>query len=173
MLHLGDGVNTGDTMPSKLPRVNVVVSVEQHELLMELARLQHRSASSLLRELLDASTPFLRAVLPVLQAREAAVEEMPGKLEKAALGALQALLGDDPAQLDLVDHIASVMASQGAPTGSPGEGAGAAADREGAQRTAAAPAPSPAQPPYSNTGVRSDQTGNIQASRGHRQVSHG
>jgi ABC-type transporter Mla subunit MlaD len=62
-------------MPTRFPRVNVVVSEEQHRLLTELAALdpQTRSASSFLRQLLDQVTPLLRNTVPMMRA---ASEEM-------------------------------------------------------------------------------------------------
>jgi len=101
--------------------LNVTVSEEQHGMLLELGDLQHRSAASFLRELLDTATPILRATLPILRARSLAIEDQPAALEKSVTDALGALLGDDPAQIDLVDHIAALLASQGDQEGAEGE----------------------------------------------------
>jgi hypothetical protein len=63
-------------MPTRNPRVNVVVTEEQHALLSELARLDPatvRSASGFLREMLDQATPLLRITVPLMRA---AAEEM-------------------------------------------------------------------------------------------------
>lgn len=62
-------------MPSKLPRVNVTVTEEQHALLLEIAQLNGGSAAGILRQQLDAATPLLRAALPLLRkaAEESAV----------------------------------------------------------------------------------------------------
>lgn len=98
-------------MPTALPRLSVTVTQAQSELLAELARLQHRSASSFLRELLDVAEPTLRAVLPVLRARTAALAAQPEALENAAQEALQAILGGDPRQADLIEHIAALVGS--------------------------------------------------------------
>ena len=56
-------------MPTKSPRVNVVVTPEQHSLLLELANLdpETRSAASFLRSLLDEVTPLLRAMVPAMR----------------------------------------------------------------------------------------------------------
>lgn len=54
-------------MPSKLPRVNVTVTVEQHGLLLEIASLQGGSAAGILRQQLDAMTPLLRSAVPLLR----------------------------------------------------------------------------------------------------------
>lgn len=50
-------------MATRLPRLNVTVTHEQHSLLMRLGRAQGRSAASYLRQLLDASTASLEALL--------------------------------------------------------------------------------------------------------------
>lgn len=58
-------------MPTRNPRVNVVVTKEQHALLFELAELDPtgtRSASAFLRTLLDQVTPLLRTTVPLMRA---------------------------------------------------------------------------------------------------------
>ena len=70
-------------MPTKLPRINVTVTEEQHALLLELATLQGGSASGFLRQYVDASTPLLRAAVPLL--RRAAKETEVSKAEAARL----------------------------------------------------------------------------------------
>lgn len=70
-------------MPSKLPRVNVTVTEEQHALLLELAQLQGGSAAGFLRKQLDASTPLLRTAVPLL--RRAAQETELTRKEAAKL----------------------------------------------------------------------------------------
>lgn len=140
---------------TKSPRVNVVVTEEQHRLLLDLGALQHRSAASYLRELLDAATPLLRATLPILQASRSAMEDQPDALQKAAQDALEQVVGPDWRQMDLEAHLAALVRSTGFAAGVGG------ADASESSQSAAAP-PTPAcRPPYSNTGVRSDQTGNI------------
>lgn len=111
-------------MPTKLPRLNVTVTEEQHELLLELAALQGRSAASYLREMVDAATPLLRAAVPPLRL---AAQELELTREQAAdalrepLQQLKALgmLG----QLDLLDEGSqrpSSTLSAPAPSGSEG-----------------------------------------------------
>lgn len=70
-------------MPSKNPRVNVTVTQEQHQMLLELAALNGGSASAFLRQQLDAATPLLRAALPLL--RKAAEESSVPREEAARL----------------------------------------------------------------------------------------
>lgn len=61
-------------MPTKSPRLNVTVTEEQHVLLLELGRLNSRSAASYLRDMVDQITPLLRAVVPMMQAAERETE---------------------------------------------------------------------------------------------------
>jgi hypothetical protein len=85
-------------LPSKSPRLNVSITDEQHALLLELAALEHRSAASFLREMVDALTPTLRVTVPILrhaanevemsqsQAREALKEPFALLREMGVLG---------------------------------------------------------------------------------------
>lgn len=68
-------------MATKLPRLNVTVTKEQHGLLLELARLNGGSAAGYLRQMLDQATPLLRVTVPMMRA---AAEEMEVTREKAA-----------------------------------------------------------------------------------------
>lgn len=87
-------------MPTRLPRVNVVVSQEQHALLSELARLdpETRSAAGFLRQMLDQVTPLLRATVPMMKA---AAEELDTN-RQALRGPLNAFLAQVE-QMDLLD----------------------------------------------------------------------
>lgn len=86
-------------MPTRHPRVNVVVTEEQHALLSELARLDPtRSASGFVRELLDQVTPLLRKTVPLMRA---AAEELDTGREQLR-GALSEFLSEMQ-QLDLLD----------------------------------------------------------------------
>ena len=66
-------------MPTRYPRVNIVVTEEQHALLSELAELERKqgnasaSASGFVRQLLDQVTPLLRKTVPLMRA---AAEEL-------------------------------------------------------------------------------------------------
>jgi hypothetical protein len=65
-------------MPTKLPRLAIVLAPEQHRVLMRLSILQGRPASSYVRHLLDLAMPTLRATLEPLErlrAEEALVDE--------------------------------------------------------------------------------------------------
>jgi hypothetical protein len=89
-------------MPSRLPRVNVAVTREQHALLLELAKLQGGSAAGFLRSLLDRATPLLRMAVPLLRraAQEHEIAEAEAKQLLASLSEqLEAL--STPPQLEL------------------------------------------------------------------------
>lgn len=94
-------------MPTPSPRINVVVSVEQHQLLTELGQLQGRSLGSYLREMLDNTTPLLVAMLPVYRAAAQQAQMQPQLLQKAIRDA-QAGLDEKTAQLDLLKLISEV-----------------------------------------------------------------
>lgn len=91
-------------MPTRHPRVNIVVTEEQHALLSELASLDRKqgnkaaSASGFVRALLDQVTPLLRKTVPLMRA---AAEELDSNRES-----LREPLRDfmrEMQQLDLLD----------------------------------------------------------------------
>lgn len=84
-------------MPTHNPRVNVVVTEEQHALLLELARLDPtvRSAAAFLRAMLDQATPLLRKTVPMMRA---AAEET-----DQARSQLRGLMGEFMAEMDQLD----------------------------------------------------------------------
>jgi hypothetical protein len=83
------------------PRVNVVVTLEQQALLLELARLDPdtRSASGFLRQLLDEVTPLLRKTVPMMRA---AAEELDSSRESLR-GPLRDFI-HEMQQLDLLER---------------------------------------------------------------------
>ena len=93
-------------MPTKLPRLAIVLAPEQHRLLMRLSLLQGRPASSYVRHLVDLATPSLRATLEPLErirAEEAALNEsLQAGLEEMLCEADEELTD----QLDLLDWTA-------------------------------------------------------------------
>lgn len=97
-------------MPAVNPRIGVVVSTHQHALLTELGALQSRSTASFLRELLDAATPMLEAMLPVYRAAAAQVAMQPEALQMAIRDALADVDGKR-AQLDLLKLLAASEAN--------------------------------------------------------------
>lgn len=131
-------------MPSKLPRVNVTVTEEQHALLLELAALNGGSAAGYLRQMLDQATPLLRAVLPAIRSATEEMNTAQDSLNTILRAAQEAGLRVE--QPDLLDS-----ANSGAPRTERSEGGRAAKSGVG-------------NPPSSNTGVRSgpkrDQKGN-------------
>jgi hypothetical protein len=95
-------------MPTRSPsRVNVVVSKEQHALLLELASLdQKMSASRFLRELLDQVTPLLRTTVPMMRAAKEAHGEARQRLKDDLRGFITEI-----DQMDLLDAPAAPGAS--------------------------------------------------------------
>jgi hypothetical protein len=131
-------------MPTALPRVSVTISEEQFGILSRMGKLQRRPASSFIRELLDAAMPALRAMLPVLEARERTLAEQPEALQRAAQELLDAFSGMDPDQLSLLDITEDDLKdlATATPPGDqrePGEGSGA--ERTAAKRGRTAPNP--------------------------------
>lgn len=90
---------------TKNPRVNVVVTKQQHQLLVELGALQGRSAASFLREMLDTAEPLLAAALPVWRTIKEQAQAQPEMLRKAIETALHELQVNVD-QLDLLKLIA-------------------------------------------------------------------
>ena len=72
------------------PRVNVVVTPEQHRLLMALARHQNRSAASLVREMIDAAEPHMKRAVELFEL----TEETTAVSQEKALEALRSVLED-------------------------------------------------------------------------------
>lgn len=128
--------------PSPSPRVNVVVTPDQHRYLMTLARHQNRSAASLVREMIDAAEPLMRRTAQLLEL----TEEAQSLTREKALDAIKAVLDE---MRELAGHGDQLDLMNLLPGSTP---PGTAVD---------APAPSGARedastaPPSSNTGVSS------------------
>lgn len=122
---------------SASPRVNVVVTPEQHRYLMTLARHQNRSAASLVRAMIDAAEPLMKRTVELFEL----TEQANGLTKQTALNAIKAVLDEmrelagEGDQLDLMNLL---------PEPTDGEAAGA---------PAAPSEEAPAAPPSSNTGV--------------------
>lgn len=101
-------------MPTVNPRVNVTLKPHQYELLTRLGRVQGRSRSAILLELLDLVFPVLERVVVVSEEAQRAqdlartgLRESVERAEAAILPHVQAALG----QLDLlVDQVAQPAA---------------------------------------------------------------
>ena len=110
-----------DLMPTRLPRVNVTVTEEQHALLLELAELNGGSAAGYLRQMLDQATPLIRATVPALRM---AADEM-NTTRQAASEQLEALLdairqSGAGIQPDLLDRVSrAAQAPQDASSSAP------------------------------------------------------
>jgi hypothetical protein len=133
-------------MPSILPRLTVVLAPEQHQLLTRLAALQGRSAASYVRHLVEIASPSFRSLLVKLDA----VQEHEGAVDENLAAAIDHLVSEAEDQvedqLDLLSFIDGVEPDF--------------EDRMGAARAATDDHEKPTLPPYSNTGVSYDHTGN-------------
>jgi uncharacterized protein (DUF1778 family) len=89
------------------PRINVVVTEDQHQLLMELGELQGRSASSFLREMLELTAPMLKATLTALKTAAAVAEKQPEEARKILdqAFALPEENDDQPTLLQFLGHL--------------------------------------------------------------------
>jgi hypothetical protein len=83
-------------LPSPFPRVSIVVSQVQHDLLTRLGGLQGRSQASYVRRALDAATPALRRLLE-LEERYSAAE---GDMDDAVRAHILRELEEDDALAD-------------------------------------------------------------------------
>ncbi len=92
-------------MPSGNPRLMIVVTPEQRELLADLAKLQKRSSAAIVRDLVDAATPLFRALRGTLQRAAAVTEAQPALVHEIVSQALQDAYRDDPAQLVLMQAV--------------------------------------------------------------------
>jgi hypothetical protein len=101
-------------MPSVLPRLTVVVTPEQHQLLARLGALQGRSQASYVRQLLDLATPSLRAILTPLERAEAEEEAMDETFQEVLNEQLREADEDLEEQLHLLDPLGIQEAADGA-----------------------------------------------------------
>lgn len=109
--------------------MNVVVTDHQHQVLTEMAKLQRRSASSIIREMLDTTIPLFEASLVPLRAASEAIEKQPQEARRIlseAFGAPNSVEDTEPALLSLIEHLTALASraeparterSEGAPVG--------------------------------------------------------
>ncbi len=105
-------------MPTKNARINVVVTDQQHAVLTELGKLQARSASSIVREMLDTTTPLFEATLIPLRAAAEAIKKQPEEARRIldeAFGASEDPEGAEPTLLQLMGRLAGHPAATGEP----------------------------------------------------------
>lgn len=139
------------TPPS--PRVNVVVTPDQHRYLMAIARHQNRSAASLVREMIDAAEPLMKRTVHLLEL----TEEANATTRQTALDALKSVLEElselagTNGQQNLLDLLPGASGGEAR-----AEGTGPSAAREDASDL----------PPSSNTGVQNEQDRNKRQANG-------
>ena len=124
-------------MPTKLPRVNVTVSEEQHALLLELAKLQGGSAAGFLRQQLDAATPLLRSAVPLLRRAAQETEGTREEVRQLLEGPLRAVR-----EMGLQEQVDFLEEMGAAPDAERNAASGSERGREEGL------------PPYTNRGVR-------------------
>jgi len=86
-------------MPTAKPRLQVTLTTPQHELLKRLAKLQSRSASSIVAELFEQVFPVLERVAVVLQAAVRAQESAKEGLRSST----------EAAERDMRPHLAQAL----------------------------------------------------------------
>ena len=86
-------------MPTAKPRLQVTLTVSQHELLKRLAKLQKRSSASIVSELFDSMFPVLERVAVVLQAAVRAQESAKEGLMRST----------EQAERELRPHLAAAL----------------------------------------------------------------
>lgn len=139
-------------MPTINPRVNVTLSPSLDALVSRLAVLQRSSKSQVLRELLEAAEPALHRAVALMDAASKASSELHAKLARS-MEAAQDLAEDSAAvMLSRMDRAVNDLVSE----------AEAVRGRRPARKggaSAAAAAPGARNPPPSNRGVKSAQSG--------------
>ena len=79
------------SLPTRLPRLNVTVTEEQHALLLELAKLTGGSGAGFIRQMLDQATPLLRATVPALRLAAEEMNTTKAEAGEALAGLLHAI----------------------------------------------------------------------------------
>lgn len=134
------------------PRLSVVVTPEQRQLLGLLGASQGRSAASYLSDMLDHLTPALRGLAPRLLAAQEAAKGLDGDAARAAAtlasGIRHPFIGDADRQLDL---ISDVLGGEGFP--------GQIDEPEGSGEEPARPSEAPANPPLLTGGSETQGNG--------------
>jgi hypothetical protein len=146
-------------MPTPNPRLSVVVTPHQRDLLGALGAHQGRSAASYLRSLLDASTPHLQLLLASLDQAARSTADLPAVMAKVSAEIAQGLAPYEQHHADQLDLIADVLEANGL-----GDLSLAVADlipreRSEGERGAAIAPVEENRPPYCNTGVRKPAAG--------------
>lgn len=146
-------------MPTPNPRLSVVVSPYQRDVLGALGAHQGRSASSYLRSILDASMPHLVALLAALDHAARSSTDLPKLLGDVSAEIARKLEPFEEAHVQQLDLIADVLEKHGL-----GDLSIAVADLIPRERSeggseAAIAGTDEARPPYCNTGVRKPAAG--------------
>jgi len=107
-------------MPTQLPRVNIIVTEEQHALLSELASLDgRRSAAAIVRELVDGVTPLLRVTVPAMRAAKQELDTNREALKKPLAEMIAAMQQHDLLDETVTPRRSGTAATEGARTAPP------------------------------------------------------
>jgi hypothetical protein len=146
-------------MPTPNPRLSVVVTPHQRDLLAALGAHQGRSAASYLRSLLDASQPHLQLILASLDHAAQSTAGMPDIMAKVSAEIARGLEPYEQDHVDQLDLIADVLEANGLDDLSIAVADLIPRERSEAAVRAAAAQKEPSRPPYCNTGVRKPAAG--------------
>jgi hypothetical protein len=146
-------------MPTPNPRLSVVVTPHQRDVLAALGAHQGRSAASYLRTILDASTPHLVALLAALDHVAKSNDDLPGLLANVSAEIARKMEPYEDANSHQLDLIADVLEKAGLDDLSIAVADMIPRERsEGGSMAVALPGREP-RPPYCNTGVRNEKVG--------------
>lgn len=102
-------------MSGKSPRLNVAVTDEQHKMLLELGKLQGRSAASYFREMLDLAEPAFAALLKIERAAKADKADLSRTIQEASQGVVAHIL--DPGQGNLFGNLSALSEASAGTSG--------------------------------------------------------
>lgn len=154
-------------MPSPFPRLMIVLTPEQHQLLTRLSDIQGKPKAAYVRRLLDLAVPHLRALLSPLERAIAEEEAMDEGFQCALQDALQDAEEELEEQLELADFLDVQEALE-----RQWEASNHVDDIPPPEHVQGGGVSSPeaAGPPYSNTGVRDPGTEGSKVVRLQRKV---
>lgn len=135
-------------MPTPNPRLSIIVTEDQRDLLTSLGALQGRSAASYVRQIVDASTPHLKALLAALQAASTSTQDLPALLSQVSAEIARKLEPYDDLNHAQLELIADILEDHGL------DELGVAVSDMGRRERSDRVTVADADPPYSNTGVR-------------------
>lgn len=146
-MHLDEGSSLIRVLPvpTKLPRTTLALSPALHTVLQRLAKVQDKSLSSVVRELMEPSVPYLEHVADSMEAIQAADQQARAQMLEVSQGAARSLVELEPHVTALLEHLEAITRVSG--------GAGAPAEAPTGAATGRASGDS-RRTPDTNRGVR-------------------